>query len=365
MINPDRISNPTGGLGTFLREVYKRIKDEVDFYVLGYPDENSGIENYIGVVNMTGSGQHGGVNGLFAHAIYMRHALEFPKPDIVHATDWTVYLACVLLAEYWEVPLVVTMQGSCTVGVKQGIYYCHDVKSVDGLYIQAAHEALEKSGLSAADKIIGASEGYMKYFPEYKDKTTVIPMGVETTTPASVPELPGDRKYKAAYMGRLALIKGVDAILNTDFPEEIDLIIVGSEEGADATCLELLKNKNSLSYYHLPRMYGQELIDFMAAVDIVIMPSRHEPFGATALDTLAAQTILISSRVDGLGDYLTDYNSILTDVTKEGIEKALAEFLDMSEDQRKAMGLNGFITAQSYTWEKSAQMHLELYKSLV
>jgi len=139
VLSPDRISSPTGGIGSSFRELHKRLKNDVDFYVVGYPDPNSPIKQYRST-KTSFSIQHGGINGLICHSLYIMEALKFDIiPDIVHAHDWSVYFAAVELADYFKVPLVVTMQTSPKALMQHGLLMCNDTTSVDGSYLQLAH----------------------------------------------------------------------------------------------------------------------------------------------------------------------------------------------------------------------------------
>lgn len=366
VLNPDRISNPTGGLGTSLREVYGRLKNEIEFYVVGFEDRACPIKNYRSVGTLLNL-PHGGVSGLLAHTFYIMEALKFGiKPDIIHAYDWTVYLAASELASYYKVPLIVTMQTSPKALMEHKIHFCHNKESVDGSCIQDAHLQLEQLGLRRADHIISASQAYKNFYPEYAHKSTVIPLGIELSDweYEQPVKIPGDRPYKAIYLGRVGEVKGVDALLHTDLPPEVDLLFIGDAQGGDEIGIEILnmaKRMKKPGFHFRGRVYGQEKIDLMCSANLVIMPSRHEPFGATALEALASRSVLISSRVDGLGDYLNDDNSIFTEVSPEGIQRSLQEYLDLSEEDRERLVKNGINTCKELTWDNTAQLHLQVY----
>ncbi len=367
VLNPDRTNNPVGGLGTSFREVYARLKDDVEFYVVGYPDPKTEIKNYRSVETLMNL-KHGGVAGLLAHTFYISEALRFKiTPDIIHAYDWTVYFAAVELASNYNVPLVVTMQTSPKALMEHQVYFCHNRDSVDGHYIQDAHLQLEQLGLRNAHHIISASHAYKKMYPEYAHKTTVIPLGIELSDwkPVEEVKLPGDRKYKAVYLGRVSTVKGVHAILNVDLPPEFDLLFIGGEVGGDERGiqdLQMAKEASNYGFHFRDRVYGQEKIDIMCAADIILVPSLHEPFGAIGLEALASKSIVISSRIDGLGDYLNEDNSIFCEVSPHGIKQALNQYLTMSNEDKEKLIENGVTTCKSYSWGRTAKLHLNVYE---
>ena len=106
VIFPDSVSKPTGGLGVQFKNLYSRLKDKIDFQVVGHPDEPNEINKYKGVPHPVPAIQHGSLNTLIGHTEYLKEALKYPKPDIVHAYDWSTYYAGVCLAELYDVPLL-------------------------------------------------------------------------------------------------------------------------------------------------------------------------------------------------------------------------------------------------------------------
>lgn len=367
---PDSISIPTGGLGVQFKNIYSRLKDRVDFHIVGYPDNNN-IKNYIGAGHPLPMLQHGAINTLLGHTIYLAKALNFPKPDLIHSYDWSTYLAGVYLSQIHKVPLLLSMQLSINaMAVSVGIMNCHDVNSVDGYWLHKTHVESEWFGLVNANKIINVSNGYAKYFPQLKDKTTVIPNGIDLKEwqPTEKIKLPGDRKFKVVYIGRQASMKSVSALLDAQIPENVDLIFVGSSNGGDANCVQKLQQQlrdNKPGLYHYGPAYDQEKVNVLFSADAIIMPSKHEPFGIVALEALASKSILLASRVDGLGDFLTDENSINCGFTADSITAALNYFTQLSESQKEKMIECGLQTCEKYKWDDIAEQYYEVYKSMI
>ena len=368
VIFPDSMSKPTGGLGVQFKNLYERLNKKIDFYIAGYPDYENGIKNYVHVTHPVPNVKHGTINTLLGHTVYLAESLKFPKPDLVHAYDWTTYFAGVYLARIHNVPLLLTMQLSANALASSQIYNCDNINTTDGAWLHKAHVEMEWFGLENADQIISVSEGYSKYFTKFENKMTVIPNGIDLKSwnPKNKTTLPGKNKYKVVYIGRFALMKAVDILLEAEIPDNIDLIFVGSKSGGDDFCInklqQALNNKKKNVYYYGPA-YDQEKIDVLEAADAVIVPSRHEPFGIVALEALASKSILISSQVDGLGDFLNETNSIKCEISKEGIEKALNDFLLLTEEKKKEFIEKGLETCKKYNWDDITEQYYQLYKS--
>jgi glycosyltransferase involved in cell wall biosynthesis len=83
------------------------------------------------------------------------------------------------------------------------------------------------------------------------------------------------------------------------------------------------------------------------------------------MNQLASKSILLSSRVDGLGDFLTNSNSIDCGYTKDSISTALKYFTNISQHQKESMIKNGLQTCNSYKWDDIADEYYNIYKSLI
>lgn len=370
VIIPDSMSTPTGGLGVQFNNLYSRLNNHIDFCIVGYPEDNP-PPNYIPAETPLPELQHGSLNTLIGHTIYLAKALEFGKPDIVHAYDWSTYFAGYYVAKYFKVPLLVTMQLSVRGLGDHNIYNCMNFNSKDGQWIHKYHTQMEEFVLKNSDQIICVSNGYQKYIPKVSlNKTKIIPNGIDLKqwqTTKSLPSLPGSNKYKIAYIGRFAEMKGVSELMLADIPSGIDLILIGSPNGGDNHVISLIeevkKEKNNV--YYVGPYYGQDKIDILNQMDAVIMPSKHEPFGIVALEALASKSILLSSRVDGMGDFLTNQNSILVSPGVSGVEKAFNAFLKLSFKEKNNMIQEGLKTCLNYKWDDIAQQYLKVYNSMV
>ncbi len=363
------MTEPTGGLGVQWKELYYRLKDRVDFYVSGYP-EKSKVDNYIGVLHPIPHIQHGSVNIILGTSSYLAAAMTFPKPDIVHAMDWTVYLSGAYAATIHNVPLVVSMQLSSRAMNQKEIYFCSDKNSPDGQWINETCVGIEDIGIKHANRIIHVSNGYANnYFKEYSHKSVVIPNGIDLNVwkPTEKFEFPGNKKYKVVYIGRFNIMKSVSELIQAHIPKDIDLILIGDDKGSDYNTLvnleKVLKEKDNIHY--IGPKYDQEKINALFSADAVIFPSRHEPFGIVGLEALASRSVLLSSRVDGIADYLDDTNSIYCGHTSESITKGLIDFLNLSEERKNELILNGLKTCEKYNWDDIADRYYEEYQKII
>jgi len=345
----------------------QRLDDRVEYFITGYPEENS-IKNF----KSAGAAfpfQHSALTTIYGQSIYFLKSLEFKENfDIIHAFDWTSYFAGYLCKQYFKKPLVCTMNLSLKQLNKQGIFQCHDPKTIDGIHINQILINFEKLGLMNADRVIQVSNYYYSLYPEYMSKSVLIPNGIDIDrwVKKRNPNLPGKNKLKVCYIGRASIMKGLDIILECDIPDDIDFYFVVSPKNAEEPYFSQISEKcNNKNIFHIPGLYGQDKIDFLFAMDAVIMPSKHEPFGIVALEALASKNILLASRVDGLGDFLTNNNSIDCGHTAESITTALNYFTQLTDSQKQTLINNGLKVCEQYTWDLAAEQYYDIYKSML
>ena len=111
-------------------------------------------------------------------------------------------------------------------------------------------------------------------------------------------------------------------------------------------------------------VYGDAKWKLFQSVKFVIVPSLHEPFGLVALEALSCKTLVLSSFVEGLAEFLDPKISINCGTTSESIEKAIQEAVDMPAEEYKARVEAGVQLASNYTWKKVAQQTAALYEHL-
>ncbi len=370
IILPDRLNKPVGGLGVQCKHMIESLRDDFDFDIIGHPDPEAS-QFFTSVYNPLPNVGHASLITAVGQIEYFAEAIKRPKPDIVHAYDWSTYLSGVYTARFFNVPLVVTMQLSINLLNKSGIFYAEQPNTLDGFSINKVHTESEIFGLNNANKIIHVSNAYAEEFnkiAEWKEKSVVVPNGIDLEEWKNFEkiELPGNQKYKIVYIGRIALMKNFEALLKAKVPNEIDLIFVGNNTGGEGFVFDAMKNfvaQNENVHYYGPA-YGQDKINLLMSADAVIMPSKHEPFGIVALEALASKSILLSSFEGGMKDFLTEDVAINCGIYPETIEDAYNQFLDLSEKEKKERIRKGLKICKEYSWEKASNKLKIIYLDL-
>lgn len=101
------------------------------------------------------------------------------------------------------------------------------------------------------------------------------------------------------FMGRLNRIKGVDILIRALATANLDdtrLVIAGADDGQEAELRRLADAELPGRVTFTGFLSGDRKVSALVDADIVVMPSRYEIFGMTALDALACRTpVLLSS----------------------------------------------------------------------
>lgn len=365
---PDQLKEPMGGMGEQARNILACFPMDYKFTVLGSADsEEYGETNfdYYPIMNispMNGNSEPFSLTYL-NQSLFIEKALSLHiNPDIIHAFDWNSYWAGRILSNHYNVPLVVTMQLS----IDKENKHPHTLQVL-------SHQmacAIEMSGLIQADAIIQVSESYSRLFNSFLlPKTSVIHNGINIEKWNKINDvvLPGNNPVKVIYIGRFAEMKNVQTILQCHLPDEIDLIFIGSTKGGNVELFDsMLKFCEATPNAHFvgPK-YGQEKVDWLLTADAVIVPSIHEPFGIVALEALASRSILLSSFVNGMSDFLSEDCAINCGITKESIEHAFDKLLQLIPSEKENMISAGLKVCEEHTWALQASKMEKVYQSVL
>jgi glycosyltransferase involved in cell wall biosynthesis len=122
---------------------------------------------------------------------------------------------------------------------------------------------------------------------------------------------------RIGYVGRISNThKGVDFIphvargLLDRGVQDIEFIIIG--DGPDRKNLEILCNKFGVFQLFTFLGFCRDIESILPSLDVLLMPSRYEPFGLSAIEALAAGVPVVGFDVDGLNEAVGNcQNSIL------------------------------------------------------
>ena len=141
-------------------------------------------------------------------------------------------------------------------------------------------------------------------------------------------------------------------------------LIVG--EGPEEDHLKRLVDQLELNDYveFCGRKDHHTVMEYMSICDLFVMPSWNEAFGVVYLEAMAHGKPVIACRGQGIEDVIADGETGLL-VKPKDLESLKEAMIRLLADRRLAedMGRKGKrVVLRDFTWEKSAQKLLEIYK---
>jgi glycosyltransferase involved in cell wall biosynthesis len=161
-------------------------------------------------------------------------------------------------------------------------------------------------------------------------------------------------------------MKNVHTLSSITLPKNVSLLFAGSDSGSDPGIWDTtMKNiEQNPPMYYIGPYYGTDKVKLFNSVDGVVFPSLREPFGIVGLEALAAGKTLLSSRVDGMVDYLNEDNSLYCGTTRESIQESILKWSKLDSHAKNDYIQNGLNTCQSFTWSSKALDYFKLYNLL-
>ncbi|MBV7507484.1 glycosyltransferase family 4 protein [Bacillus sp. sid0103] len=221
--------------------------------------------------------------------------------DIIHAHDWLVGSAAIVLKESLELPLLSTIHAT-EYGRNNGI---HNEK-------QRFIHNQEQELIRESDQIIICSE-YMKnvlstVFDTKNEKMAIIPNGIEPLKPelktADIfPELK-DKKYIFS-LGRIVKEKGFETIIEAAAiakKRKLDCFFVVAGKGPmlETYRRQILELKLESQMMFIGYVNDKERNALIAESELAVIPSLYEPFGIVALETMILGKPTIVSNTGGM-----------------------------------------------------------------
>lgn len=149
--------------------------------------------------------------------------------------------------------------------------------------------------------------------------------------------------------GLLELVEAFDLLKKTE--QDVSLFIVGSQK--DSNFVEELQTfirDKGVKDIHFKEPLGQaDLAMWMAASDVLTLPSYHEGFGLVALEAMAAGTKVVATDVGGLSYLLNNGAGILVELKNAGsLAKGLEDALDSNALRIDENAMREKVDAHSY-----------------
>jgi len=305
----------------------------------------------------------------FVDAVYHQEHYMGGHFDVVHAHDWMASNAMVWIKQGRGRKGVITMHSTEYGRCGNNFYKGRAQRIMDH----------ERHGTFCADKVITVSKllkneiQWIYNVPDWK--ANVIANGISYQQFNGFVD-PGQIKARygigpmdptALFVGRLSTQKGPDLLVSAipyilKFHPNAKFIISG--EGDMKGQIE--QTARNLGVSHACRFYGAfpraELVDIYKACDVVVVPSRNEPFGIVVLEAWAAGKPVVATH-NGTEFVWHNVNGFKVYANPEsiawGIGSTFANF-----DHARWMGAKGREAVEkSFSWDLIADQTMGVYAS--
>ena len=302
----------------------------------------------------------------------LKHASEY---DVVHLHGIWTYASHIV--NRWRAkqggPIIVTPHGSLDLWALRRSRW----KKRLALLLYERENLYSASCLHALSP--REAEGFRAY--GLGNPIAIIPNGISEDWLASTGDADAfRRKFNLAadsrmmlFLGRITPIKNLPVLLQTmaslrQYLGNWKLVIAGVNEFGHKAEVESLVDKLDLRSYvqFIGPLYGKDKRDAFAAAEVFVLPSYSEGAPVVILEALGVGVPVLTTRASPWQELLTYQCGWWTDISVDGISKALKEVLIKSSEELRLMGINGKqLISEKYTWDKIAPQSIDLYKWLL
>jgi glycosyltransferase involved in cell wall biosynthesis len=287
------------------------------------------------------------------------------RADLVHThvTAW-VDLQAKAIVKYARIPWVWTV---------------HGVYSPDAAELARWKRAIQLTG-GRPTRITADSHAILQHWRESglgsQVTPDVVPVGVPIAT-VSTPGLPRPQWRRALGIpddavlygtaGRMHRVKGHDVFI------EAAAILVKRHGSCQFAVAgdgplrgELMSRAAHLglgSRLHFVGYQGH-IEEFLAGLDVFVLPSRSEGMPLALIEAMAAGLPCVATRVGGVPEVLEDGCGLLVPPeSPSDLANAMEAMLD--EGRRRSMGARAAVAAQRFSIERCAERFAEIYRGLI
>jgi D-inositol-3-phosphate glycosyltransferase len=302
--------------------------------------------------------------------------------DLVHAHYWLSGSAGRAVKRAWDVPLVASFH---TLGKVKNLADLDDPEPMRRL--GGEHAVVREADLILAPTPAEAAHLFHLYGAR-PERIRIVPPGVdlERFRPRAGSEarrrLGLDGRRVILFVGRLQRLKGPDVAIRAfaegrqrrpDLLDEAVLVLIGGPSGPGDAGTEMGRLRRLAvrlgvgdRVRFVPPVPHEELPDFYAAADIVLMPSRSESFGLVALEAQACGVPVIASAVGGLPYVVADGETgfLVPPGDHGAFAQGLVRLLGHPGLRARFSGA-ARRHARRYSWDRTANLVHSIYGELV
>lgn len=281
---------------------------------------------------------------------YMR--LNRGKYDVVHQTNFDTYLFKAIGSK----PLVTTY---------------HDINFLTEHNYVPRMVKLQTASLRRADAVVAVSNNtktdMLRYFDIDPDKITVIHHGIDVPV---IPDALSGRIVKEPYIlyvGARHLFKNFDTFITAfaqiaiNYPE---VKVVCTRSDITPAEGEMLKRLGVADRVQVVKADEMTLNRLYRDALFFVFPSKYEGFGMPILEAMVNGCPVALADASCFPEIAGDCALYFNPNEAESIADALKRLLD-DETLREELRKKGYKRAAEFSWQRTADRHIELYKSLI
>jgi glycogen synthase len=292
------------------------------------------------------------------------------RPDVVHLHTAMLWYVAEAIQAATSIPIV---------------YHVH---SVDRAEYEIGHEPnpwlahshAQDQAIAASDRLIALtrSEGdlLIQYYPSMRPKIRVVGNGIDDSGAARVAAFQPrpSRPPLVLYSGRLVERKGIRELLDA-IPLVLEAVpdayfvlaggpppLTGDQVAAQWLTSEHARYRDRIHFTGW--LSPCDVYRWYAAADILVVPSRYEPFGMVVLEGMLHGLPVIAADIGGPADILQHGRTGLLFPPRnvEALAAALRQLIENGEDRRR-MGLTAaHEVRRRWLWEQLVPDMLDVYQ---
>jgi glycosyltransferase involved in cell wall biosynthesis len=232
--------------------------------------------------------------------------------------------------------------------------------------------------LKQAEKIVITQPGYLQsssYLKNYEDKLEVIPTGVDLDKFWPKTDKDENTIFFLSLLDEFHQYKGLKYLLKALITVKEEIPDVKLIIGGEGVLLEYYQNL--VSSWELEKnvefkgfIPDEQIAEYYSRANVFVLPSissLQEGFGIVALEALASQTPVITTKIVGVAADLEKVKAG-TVVPSKDPQRLAAAIIEILEDKtlQKGMGIRGRkLVEERYTWQSVAIKMEKLYNSII
>lgn len=333
---------------------------------------SSSIAPYLGSQSLLDVYDEYGVRKLYQNSLldevyaFAHRASEIAQEeefDLIHAHDWTSYLAGVAAKIASGKPLILHVHAT-------------SFDQAAGDNVDPSVFKIEKEAFAVADRIVAVSnftrEIVVEKYGVPPEKVQVVHNGIDTHEPEryepTLQELRAQGKKIVLYHGRITIQKGVDYFIKAAqkviaFDPNVIFVISGKGDMTSQIMQQVGALGLSQHVLFAGALWYQERDQMYQSVDLVVMPSVSEPFGLVPLEAIQHGTPSLISKQSGVAEVITHVLKVDFWDTDDMANKILAAL--RYPVMHGQLVREGKREVSRLSWRNAATKVIDMYKYLL